>query len=82
MQRAAAALAQRKAVAARAAEEALEHGQGPKGPKQKRLPSAAFRSQSRQQVELSACSTVIEHCCCFSAHSCQQIKQRIELQLF
>lgn len=51
VQRAAAALAQRKAVAARAAEEATWQGQGPKGPKHKQLPSAAFVSQSRQQVQ-------------------------------
>ena len=64
VQRAAAALAQRKAVAARAAEEALWHGQGLKGPKHKQLPSAAFVSQSRQQVCLSVCLSACLSVCC------------------
>ena len=65
VQRAAAALAQRKAVAARAAEEALWQGQGLKGPKHKQLPSAAFVSQTRQQVSrsLPVCLSVCPSVC-------------------
>ncbi|DBA94839.1 hypothetical protein WJX77_007608 [Trebouxia sp. C0004] len=54
VQRAAAALAQRKATARAAAEEAQQSGQGLKGPKHKQGPSSSFMSMSREQRQRPA----------------------------
>ena len=62
MQRAAAALAQRKATARAAAEEAQQSGQGLKGPMHKQGPSSSFMSMSRDQVSLQSMS------CCWHGH--------------
>jgi len=62
VQRAAAALAQRKATARAAAEEAQQSGQGLKGPKHKQGPSSSFMSMSRDQVSLQSMP------CCWHGH--------------
>ncbi|DBA85088.1 TPA: hypothetical protein ACH3X2_005812 [Trebouxia sp. C0005] len=54
VQRAAAALAQRKATARAAAEEAQQSGQGLKGPKHKQGPSSSFMTMSRDQRQRPA----------------------------
>ena len=52
MQRAAAALAQRKANARAAAEQSEQAGNGSKGGTSKHQPSSSFKSMSRDQVSM------------------------------